>query len=130
LTIAILDSDEFLADSLCAMLRERGFAAAAFYEMAALRQAHAAAPFDAYVIDYLADWQPQSRALQELIASIYSGPKRDAPVFILGNQTAPERDARLGGLLMQHKLRYLLRPIRLSYLAQRVGEAVMDRAGL
>jgi DNA-binding response OmpR family regulator len=130
LTIAVLDSDEFLADSLCALLRERGFAASAHYDMAALRQAHAAAPFDAYVIDHLADWQPHSTAIEELIASIRSGPQADAPIFILGNQTAPEQDARLGQLLMRNRLRYLLRPIKLSYLAKRVAEATMDKAGL
>lgn len=126
LAIAILDSDEFLADSLCDLLRRRGFAASAYYDMRALAEAHAASPFDAYVIDALADWQPDSHALEDLLASISD----DAPVFLLGNHTAPERDARLGALLMRRRLRYLLRPIRLSYLEKRIAEAVLERAGL
>lgn len=130
LTIAILDSDEFLADKLCDMLRARGFAASAYYDMAALTQAHEAEAFDAYVIDCLTDWQPGSHALEDLIASIRAGGPADAPVFILGNHTAPERDPRLGRLLMRHRLRYVLRPIRLSYLEARIAEAVMERAGL
>lgn len=130
LTIAILDSDEFLADSLCDLLRGRGFAASAYYDMVSLLQAHESGAFDAYVIDCLADGQPGSHALEDLVTSIRTGRHADAPIFILGNQTAPETDARLGDLLMRHRLRYLLRPIKLSYLEKRVAEAVMDRAGL
>ncbi|MBK4738953.1 response regulator transcription factor [Noviherbaspirillum pedocola] len=130
LTIAILDSDEFLADSLCDLLRKRGFAASAYYDMVSLLQAHDGGAFDAYVIDSLADSQPGSHALEDLVTSIRTGRNADAPIFMLGNQTAPETDARLGDLLMRQRLRYLLRPIKLSYLEKRVAEAVMERAGL
>ena len=129
-SIAVLDSDETLADALCDILRNKGFAATAFYDIASLMQAHQEMPFDAYVLDYLADWLPDSNALENLIASIREAANSDVPIFILGNQTAPERIERLGNILMQHKVRYLLRPLSASYLAKRIGEAVARRAGL
>ena len=129
-SIAVLDSDETLADTLCGLLRDSGFVATAFYDIAPLTQAHREKPFDAYVLDYLADWQPQSNALGNLVASIRSGTDGDVPVFILGNQIAPESTEKLGNILIQHKVRYLLKPLRASYLARQVVEAVAARAGL
>jgi DNA-binding NtrC family response regulator len=129
-SVAVLDSDETLADALCDILRHNGFVATAFSEVASLSQAHQASSFDAYVLDFLADWRPESHALESLVASIRQGDSRDAPVFILGNQAAPERAGRLGDILMQYHVRYQLRPVRVSYLAQQVMEAVAKRAGL
>lgn len=129
-SIAVLDSDEYLADTLCDTLRSQGFAATAFYDTASLMRAHETKQFDAYVLDYLADWFPKSRALEDLIASIRTGTNGDTPIFILGNQIEPERVERLRNILMQHKVRYLLKPIQASYLAKRIGEAVAKRTGL
>jgi DNA-binding response OmpR family regulator len=129
-SIAVLDSDEYLADTLCELLRDSGFAATAFYEISSLAQAHRTEMFDAYVLDYLADWLPQSHALENLVASIRGGANADVPIFILGNQVAPERIERLGNIIMQHKVRYLLRPLPANNLAKRVGEALAKRAGL
>jgi DNA-binding response OmpR family regulator len=129
-SIAVLDSDEYLADALCDVLRDRGFAAAGFYDMSSLTQAHETTRFDAYVLDYLADWQPQSSAMENLVASIREDVNGDVPIFILGNETAPERTERLGNIIMHHRVRYLLRPLSATYLAKRIGEAVAKRAGL
>lgn len=130
LSIAVLDSDEHLADALCARLRESGFAASAFYDIGALLDTHREKRFDGYVLDFLADWQPQSSALDGLVASIRGGPDSDVPIFILGNDAAPERTPKLGGILMRHRVRYLVRPLRIDYLARSVGEAVLHHAGI
>lgn len=129
-SVAILDSDETLADTLCELLRERGFAAAAFYDIASLEHAHQSNTFDAYVLDYLADWLPQSNALEDLVASIRGRGRGDVPIFILGNQVAPERTEKLGNILMRHKVRYVLKPIRAATLVKSIGEAIALRAGL
>jgi len=129
-SIAVLDSDEYLTDVLCDLLRNSGFTASAFYDMPSLLQAHQTTSFDAYVVDYLADWQPHSNALENLIASIRSGTNGDAPIFILGNQIEPERVERLGNIIMHNKVRYLLKPLRANYLAKRIGEALAIKAGL
>jgi DNA-binding response OmpR family regulator len=129
-SIAVLDSDEYLADVLCDLLRESGFDAAAFYDISALMKTHRTTMFDAYVLDYLADWLPQSNALESLVTSIRGGVNSDVPIFVLGNQIAPEKIERLGNIIMQHKVRYLLRPLPATYLAKRVGEAVAKRAGI
>lgn len=128
-SIAVLDSDEHLGDTLCGLLRDHGFAATAFYDISSLAQVHRTKTFDAYVLDYLADWQPQSHALEDFVASVRTA-EGDVPVFILGNQIAPERTEKLGNILMRHKVRYLLKPLRIAYLAKRIGEAVAERAGL
>jgi DNA-binding response OmpR family regulator len=129
-SIAVLDSDEYLGDVLCDLLRDSGFAAAGFYDIASLMQAHQATMFDAYVLDYLADWLPQSNALENLVASIRGGTSGDVPIYILGNQVEPERIERLGNIIMQHKVRYVLRPLSALCLAKRVGEALAKRVGL
>ena len=127
-TIAVLDSDETLADTLSDLLRTNGLAPSVFYDIDSLAQAQRKTAFDAYVLDYLADWQPESDALERLVGAIREA--GDAPVFILGNQTAPESNEKLGRILMQYKVRYLLKPLRASYLARRIGEAIALRAGL
>ena len=129
-SIAVLDSDEYLGDVLCDLLRDCGLAAAGFYDIATLMQSHQATMFDAYVLDYLADWLPQSHALENLVAGIRRGANRDAPIFVLGNQVAPERVERLGNIIMQHNVRYMLRPLPATYLAKRVVEALAKKAGL
>jgi DNA-binding response OmpR family regulator len=129
-SIAVLDSDEYLADMLCARLHGSGFNASAFYDIAALMTAHRNTVFDAYVLDYLADWRPPSTTLETLIASIRGGNNRDVPVFILGNQVAPERIEGLGDIIMRYKVRYVLKPVEMSYLAKRITEAIAQRAGL
>lgn len=129
-SIAVLDSDEYLADTLCESLRGSAFDAIAFYDISVLMQAHRDTSFDAYVLDYLTDWLPPSTSLDTLIASIRNGNKHDVPVFILGNQTAPECIEGLGNILMRYKVRYLLKPIEVAYLARRVAEAITRRAGL
>jgi DNA-binding response OmpR family regulator len=129
-SIAVLDSDEYLGDVLCDLLRDSGFAAAGFYDIASLMLAHQATMFDAYVLDYLADWPPQSNALENLVASIRGGTSGDVPIYILGNQVEPERIERLGNIIMQHKVRYVLRPLSAPCLAKRVGEALAKRVGL
>jgi len=129
-SIAVLDSDEYLADVLCGHLRDRGLMAAAFYELPSLMQAHQTASFDAYVLDYLADWQPESTALENLIDAIRGNANSDVPIFVLGNHAAPEKIARLENIIMRYKVRYVLKPLRAAYLAKRIGEAVASRAGL
>lgn len=129
-SVAVLDSDEYLADALCGLLRDSGFVASAFYDIASLLQESQTTKFDAYVLDYLADWLPQSRALESFIDSIRSSADGDIPIFILGNQVAPERIERLGNIIMQYKVRYVLKPLRTSYLAKRIGEALARKAGL
>ena len=127
-SIAVLDSDETLADTLCGLLRDSGFAATAYYDIDALAHVQQTGSFDAYVLDFLADWQPESHALQDLVTAIrVSG---DMPIFILGNQIAPESNEKLGGILMRHKVRYLLKPLRADYLARRIREAIAGQAGL
>lgn len=128
--IAVLDSDEYLADTLCERLSSSAVVASAFYAIDILEQARRQASFDAYVLDYLADWLPPSTALEALIASIRAGHDGDVPIFILGNQVAPERVEGLGHILMQYKVRYLLKPIEAAYLARRVTEAISKKAGL
>lgn len=128
--IAVLDSDEHLADALCSALRDNGFDAYAFYDMPSMIQAHERDRFDAYVLDYLADWQPESRALETLVDAIRVGDDSDAPIFILGNQIEPERIERLANILMHYKVRYLVRPLKTDYLVKRISEAVFSRAGL
>jgi DNA-binding NtrC family response regulator len=128
-SIAILDSDETMADALRELLHERGFDAAAFYDISSLARAHQSKAFDAYVLDFLADWLPQSNALEDLVDSI-RGSSVDVPIFILGNQVAPERTEKLGNILMRHKVRYVLKPVRAVSLAQSIGEAIAARAGL
>lgn len=128
-SIAVLDSDEYLADTLCERLRSSAFEASAFYDIGALLQAHRQAGFDAYVLDYLADWRPPSAGLETLIASICSR-HCDVPIFILGNQAAPERIDGLGSILMQFRVRYVLKPVEVAYLARRITEAIMKRAGI
>ncbi|SNT17821.1 hypothetical protein SAMN06265795_1166 [Noviherbaspirillum humi] len=127
--VAVLDSDETLADSLCQALRDQGFAATAFYDIDVLAQAISESRFDAYVLDYLADWQPNSPRLEEIVAAILAGTP-DAPVFVLGNQTRPENVEPLAGILMRHRVRYLVRPLATPYLVKRIGEAIAKRAGL
>lgn len=129
-SVAVLDSDETLTDALCAVLLDHGFEARSFYDLGSLMEAHHRASFDAYVLDFLADWHPASNALETLIASIREGDGGDAPVFILGNHAAPERAGRLGAILMQFSVRYQLKPVKVGYLAQQVMEAVARRAGL
>lgn len=129
-SIAVLDSDEYLTDTLCARLRSGGFDASAFYDIAVLLAACRNTDFDAYVLDYLTDWLPPSMTLERLVASVRGGNKRDVPIFILGNQIAPERIEGLGDIIMRYRIRYLLKPIELNYLARRITEAVAHRAGL
>lgn len=129
-SIAVLDSDEYLADILCERLRRLAFNASAYYDIGLLTQAQRHTSFDAYVLDYLSDWLPPSTALETLVASIRTSSNGDVPIFILGNQIAPERIDGLGQILMQYKVRYLLKPIEMAYLAKRIGEAVVKRAGL
>jgi DNA-binding response OmpR family regulator len=131
-TVAVLESDEYLADTLCGLLRDSGFVATAFYDIASLMQMqmHQTSKFDAYVLDYLADWLPQSRALEHFIGAIRAGTDGDVPIFVLGNQAAPERVERLENIIMRYKVRYVLKPLRASYLAKRIGEALARRAGL
>jgi DNA-binding response OmpR family regulator len=129
-SVAVLDSDETLTDALCTVLQDYGFAARAFYDLSSLMEAHRASAFDAYVLDFLADWHPASNGLETLIASIREGESRDVPVFVLGNHAAPERAGRLGGILMGFSVRYQLKPVRVEYLARQVMEAVARRAGI
>ncbi|WP_151637855.1 hypothetical protein [Noviherbaspirillum aerium] len=138
-SVAVLDSDEYLADRLCERLRSTAaFNASVFYDIAVLTKAQRQDGFDAYVLDYLADWPPPSAALETLIASIRNGPSSnssnsngsDIPIFVLGNQTVPERIEGLGDILMKYKVRYVLKPVQVEYLAKRVAEAVAKRAGL
>jgi len=127
--VAVLESDETLADTLCGLLREKGLAPAAFYEIGSLVSAHGQKPFDAYVLDYLAAWQPESPALEALVASI-RGADLNVPLFILGNQAHPETNEKLGNILMRFKVRYVLKPYRAVYLAREIAEAIAVRAGL
>ncbi len=129
-TVAVLDSDEHLADELCNSLQEAGFDAYAFYDMPSMMQAHERDKFDAYVLDYLADWQPESTALETLIEAIRVGDHSDAPILILGNQIEPERVERLANILMHYPVRYLVRPLKTTYLVKRLREAIAKRAGL
>lgn len=129
-TVAVLDSDEQLADSLCEALSEMGFAPTAYYEMRFLVQAYQSNRFDAYVLDYLADWQPESRALESLVSAIREGDCSNVPIFILGNQIEPEKVERLAGILLQYEVRYVLKPLQTTYLAKSIGEAIAKRAGL
>lgn len=130
-SVAVLDSDEYLADRLCERLRSTAaFNASVFYDIAVLIKAHQQDGFDAYVLDYLSDWLPPSTALETLIASIRNGTSSDIPIFVLGNQTVPERIEGLGDILMKYKVRYVLKPVQVEYLAKRVAEAVAKRAGL
>lgn len=129
-SIAVLDSDEYLADTLCERLRSIGFDASAYYDINVLIQARRHTSYDAYVLDYLTDWLPPSSTLETLITSIRGGHNANVPIFVLGNQTAPECIDGLGHVLMHFKVRYLLKPIDMSYLAKRIAEAVMKRAGL
>lgn len=129
-SVAVLDSDEYLADTLCELLRDSGLVASAFYDIASLVQTHQTQRFDAYVLDYLADWLPQSHALESLIGSIRTSTNGDVPIFVLGNQAAPERIERLENIIMRYKVRYLLKPLRAGYLAKRIGEALARNAGL
>jgi DNA-binding response OmpR family regulator len=129
-SVAVLDSDETLTDALCAVLHGHGFEAQAFYDLASLIEAHHESPFDAYVLDFLADWHPGSNGLETLIASIREGEGGDVPVFVLGNHAAPERAGRLGGILMGFSVRYQLKPVKVDYLARQVIEAVARRAGI
>ncbi|MEC4723796.1 hypothetical protein RY831_32265 [Noviherbaspirillum sp. CPCC 100848] len=128
--VAVLDSDEYLADTLCERLQSIGFDASAYYDIDVLMQARRHTSYDAYVLDYLTDWLPPSSALETLIASIRDGHNGDVPIFILGNQVAPERIDGLGYILMHLKVRYLLKPIDITYFARRIAEAVIKRAGL
>lgn len=129
-TVAVLDSDEQLADELCGALQEAGLDAYAFYDMPSMLQAHKRDKFDAYVLDYLADWQPESTALETLIEAIRVGDHSDAPILILGNQIEPERVERLANILMRYPVRYLVRPLKTTYLVKRLREAIARRAGL
>lgn len=129
-SVAILDSDPYLADVLCGLLQDSGFDATAFDSGISLAQAHHTTPFDAYVLDYLAAWPPQSDLLENLVASISCGANSEAPIFIFGNQTAPERTEKLANIVMHYKVRYLLRPIQSSYIAKEVSEAIAKKAGL
>jgi DNA-binding response OmpR family regulator len=129
-SVAVLDSDEFLADTLCGLLRDSGFAASAFYDIASILHAHQTTRFDAYVLDYLADWLPQSHALENFIDSIRASTSGNVPIFVLGNQASPERTERLENIIMRYKVRYVLKPLRASYLAKRIGEALARNAGL
>lgn len=125
-TVAVLDSDPYLGDILAKLLRERGFAPAVFYDGASLLAAHASASFDAYVLDAMADW-PRPQDLEAIVASIHARESGSVPVFILGNQVAPERSEGLSDVLMRHKVRYVLRPVRADYIAAQVGEEVARR---
>ena len=129
-SVAVLDSDEHLADALCTALQETGLDAYAFYDMPSMMQAHERDQFDAYVLDYLADWKPESTALETLIESIRVNDRSDAPILILGNHTEPERVERLAHILMHYKVRYLVRPLKTTYLVKRLREAIAKRAGL
>ncbi|NEX60013.1 response regulator transcription factor [Noviherbaspirillum galbum] len=129
-SVAVLESDDTLADALCDLLRESGFTAACFADVASLAEARMASPFDAYVLDFLADWSPGSSALERLVDAIRAGEEKDAPIFVLGNQPHPERVDRLSGILMDHRIRYQLKPVKTSYLARQVTEAVAKWAGL
>lgn len=129
-TIAVLDSDEHLADELCSALQEAGFDARAYYDMQSMMQAHERDKFDAYVLDYLADWKPESNALETLVDAIRVKDRSDAPILILGNHGEPERVERLANILMHYKVRYLMRPLKTTYLVKRLREAIAKRAGL
>lgn len=129
-TIAVLDGDEQLADTLCEALNEGGYAATAFYDMDALLAAYDRQRFDAYVLDATTDWRPEAKSLEKLIESIRINDRSDAPVFMLGNQAEPERVEPLASILMQYKVNYLIRPLRTSYLVKHLGEAIAKRAGL
>lgn len=129
-SVAVLDSDPYLADVLCGLLQNSGFAAAAFDSGVSLVQAHHTTPFDAYVLDYLADWPTESDLLENLVDSISHSVNGKAPIFILGNQTAPERTEKLANIVMHYKVRYLVRPIQSSYIAKAVSEAIAKTAGL
>jgi DNA-binding NtrC family response regulator len=128
-SVAVLDSDETLTDALCAVFHAQGFEARAFYDLASLVAAHREAGFDAYVLDFLADWHPDSNGLETLIASVRDGGP-DVPVIVLGNHAAPERAGRLGAILMGFSVRYQLKPVKVEYLARQVIEAVARRAGI
>ena len=130
ITIAVLDSDETLADALCALLRDGGFVATPFYDLASLTLTHRAARFHAYVLDSLAAWRRDPSELETLVASIRDGTQGEVPVFILGNQVAPERSEALGRILMHHQVRYILRPVSAGYIAAQVRDAVARWAGL
>ncbi|WP_331942089.1 hypothetical protein [Noviherbaspirillum sp.] len=126
-TIAILDGDAWLGESLGRLLDDGGCRATAFHDAAAFLLAHSSQPFDAYVLDFLADW-PAPATLPALVSEICAG--GDTPVFILGNFIAPESVPGLGEILMRHKARYQLRPIRADYLARQIREALALKAGL
>lgn len=129
-TIAVLDGDEQLADTLCDALNEGGYAATAFYDMESLLAAYRHARFDAYVLDSVTDWHLESESLENFVASIRTEDHSDAPIFILGNQAEPERVEWLANILMHYKVNYLIRPLRTSYLVKHLGEAIARRAGL
>lgn len=119
-SVAVLDSDPFLGDTLGALLRERGLAPSIFYDAAAFLAAHEAGAFDAYVLDAASDW-PSSTDLGNVVDAV-RGKGGAVPVFILGNHTAPERVEGLGQVLMRHRLRYVLRPARVAYVAAQLVE--------
>ncbi|GIZ53926.1 hypothetical protein NCCP691_39400 [Noviherbaspirillum aridicola] len=127
-SVAVLDSDAYLGDALCAMLRDSGVAPVVFYEAAAFLEAHRNGAFDAYVLDATADW-PAPGDLERVVAAIRARDGGAVPVFILGRHAAPERAEGLAEVLMRHRVRYVLRPARVSYIATQVGEELARRAG-
>lgn len=129
-SVAIVDSDEFLGDTLCKLLNDGGCAATVYYDAAAFLATHGAGGFDAYVLDFAAGWPREGDALEKLVAGLRAGERGEKPVFILGSHAAPEQVDGLAPVLMRHKVRYILRPVRAAYVAQQVGEALARAAGI
>jgi ActR/RegA family two-component response regulator len=120
-TIAVLDDDKDLADSICAHLQGNGYEALPFYAIADLHSAMRTRRMDGYIIDWIVG---ETSALQ-LIADVRAE-NPASPIVVLTAQVNAGLvdEADIAEAVSRHRIEFSEKPIRLSILAATLGRAL------
>ncbi|WJF91553.1 helix-turn-helix domain-containing protein [Paraburkholderia bonniea] len=112
--IAVVDDDHASADNLRDYLEHNGFAAAAFYSLAAFADALQTQGFDGVVIDWL--FGPQTAA--EAIRAVRHSENPDAPIFVLTGEllTGKASESEISEVIRHYDVACYEKPARMAIL--------------
>jgi CheY-like chemotaxis protein len=119
-TIAVLDDDVDLTDSICAHLQDSGYEARPFYATADLQKSLGAQRFDAFVID----WIVGERSTVELIAGLRA---KDVacPIVVLTAQVLSGlvEESEIADAVSSYNLVFSEKPVRMAILSASLARA-------
>ncbi len=124
-TIAVLDDDHDVADTVCAHLATQGYEARAFYRTGDLQSSARARTFDGYVID----WLVGESSAERLIANLRSQ-DASAPIVVLTAQVEAGvvDESDIAAAVKRHNLVFSEKPVRMSILSATLNRAFASAA--